>query len=69
METKHDDERDPIDETTDEDDGDPKPLDPEDADKAGFFGGSGGPAATIYGEDDDADEHGERLTHGPEKSL
>ena len=32
----------------------------DDGDDAGFAGG-GGPAATIYGTDDEADEHGEAL--------
>ncbi len=49
-------------------DRDPKPLDPEEADEAGFVGGSGGPASIIYGEDDEADEHGDRLARGPDES-
>ncbi len=44
----------------------PEPVDPEDADDVGFVGGSGGPASIIYGEDDEADEHGDRLAKGPE---
>ena len=59
METKH--EEDP--------DREPTPVDPEDADEVGFFGGSGGPASIIYGEDDAADEHGDRLSRGPDESL
>ncbi len=71
METKHEDDSDPVDATTDDAEGEPKPVDPEDADDAGLVGGSGGPAAIIYGEvdDDEADEHGDRLTRGPEESL
>lgn len=73
MEGKHEDEdsSDPVDTTIDTDDGDPKPVDPEDADEAGIVGGSGGPAAIIYGDakDDEADEHGDRLTRGPDESL
>ena len=45
-----------------------KPVDPDDADGVGFVGGSGGPASIIYGEDDEADEHGDRLARGPEES-
>ena len=48
--------------------GDPEPVDPEDAEEVGFFGGSGGPASIIYGEDDEADKHGDRLAHGPDKT-
>lgn len=71
METKREDDSDPVDETTHGDGRHPQPVDPEDADHAGFVGGSGGPAAIIYGdgEDDEADEHGDRLTRGPDESL
>ncbi len=57
------------DDTTQNEDAEPKPVDPEDADEAGFVGGSGGPASIIYGDDKEADEHGDRLTRGPEESL
>ena len=50
------------------DDREPEPLDPDDAEEAGFVGGSGGPAGIIYGEDDEADEHGDRLAKGPDES-
>ncbi|MCP9485706.1 MAG: hypothetical protein MSC30_07580 [Gaiellaceae bacterium MAG52_C11] len=65
METKREDELDP---TKDADDGEPEPLDPEDAEESGFVGGSGGPAGIIYGEDDEADEHGDRLAKGPDEN-
>lgn len=70
METTHEDEFDPL-EKTQHDDEHPEPVEPEDADEAGFVGGSGGPAAIIYGDGDDeeADEHGDRLTRGPDESL
>ena len=45
-----------------------KPVDPDDGDGVGFVGGSGGPASIIYGEDDEAEEHGDRLARGPEES-
>ena len=47
--------------------GEPTPVDPEDAEDVGFVGGSGGPAAIVYGDrdDDELDEHGDRLSHGP----
>lgn len=45
-----------------------EPVDPEDADEVGFVGGSGGPASIIYGEDDEADEHGDRLIRSPDES-
>lgn len=66
VETKREDELDPLDETRDSDDSEREPLDPEDAEEAGFVGGSGGPAGIIYGEDDEADEHGDRLAKGPD---
>ena len=50
-------------------DHDGKPVDPEDAEDVGFVGGSGGPASIIYGEDDEADEHGDRLARGPQESA
>jgi len=53
-----------------DDEGDPEPVAPENADEAGFFGGSGGPASIIYGDsDEEADEHGDRLSRGPDESL
>ena len=52
------------------DEDNPEPVAPEDADKPGFIGGSGGPASIIYDDDDEkADEHGDRLTRGPDESL
>jgi hypothetical protein len=70
MEKEHDNEFDPA-ETTPDLGGDPVPVDPEDAEEAGFIGGSGGPASIIYGDgdDDEADEHGDRLLRGPDESL
>jgi len=69
MDSTRNDDSDPLDETKETAD-DPKPLDPEDADEvgSGWTGGSGGPAPTIYGEDDEADEHGDRLARGPEEA-
>ena len=52
--------------TTENADHDPEPVDAEDV---GLLGGSGGPASIIYGEDDEADEHGDRLARGPEESA
>ena len=37
----------------------------EEGEEAGLVGG-GGPAATIYGTDDEADEHGDNLAHADE---
>jgi len=68
MERKHDNDSDPGEKTTHDAEPAPKPVDPEDAEEAGF-GGSGGPASIIYGEDDEADEHGDRLTRPPDESL
>ncbi len=70
METKRDDDSDPVDTTKENADRDPQPLDPEDADEvgSGWTGGSGGPATTIYGEDDEADVHGDRLARGTDES-
>ncbi|MBA2384503.1 MAG: hypothetical protein H0V68_07570 [Actinobacteria bacterium] len=65
---KHDDDRDPGEETMEDADPERKPVDPEDAEEVGFVGGSGGPASIIYGEDDEADEHGDQLTRGPDES-
>jgi hypothetical protein len=44
------------------------PLDPEDADDPGVAGG-GGPAAIIYGEDEEAETHGDRLAGEPDDSV
>ncbi|MBA3384562.1 MAG: hypothetical protein H0T20_07915 [Actinobacteria bacterium] len=68
MKTKHDDDSDPVETTKHHDDREPKPLEPEDADEPGFVGGSGGPAAIIFGEDDEAEKHGDRLARGPDES-
>jgi len=46
----------------------PQPVDPEDADDVGIVGGSGGPASIIYGEDDDADKHGDEMLKAPDES-
>jgi hypothetical protein len=46
----------------------PRPVDPENADDAGFVGGSGGPASIIYGEDGEADEHGDDMLKAPDES-
>ncbi len=67
METKHNDELDPVDKATN-DDGEPTLVDPEEAEEGGFAGG-GGPAAAIYEDEDDvADEHGDRLSRAPDES-
>lgn len=50
-------------------DHEPKPVNPGEAEDVGLVGGSGGPASIIYGEDDEADEHGDRLARGPEESA
>ncbi|MDQ3210527.1 MAG: hypothetical protein M3Q20_05000 [Actinomycetota bacterium] len=64
---EHEDELEPV-ETTTSDADEPEPVDPKDAEESGFRSGSGGPATTIYGEDDEADEHGDRLARGPDES-
>jgi len=71
MESKHEGDSDSAETTEHDVESDPKPVDPDDADEAGFVGGSGGPAAIIYGDgaDEEADEHGDRLTRGPDESL
>jgi len=69
METKVDNDADPGETTTHDAERKPEPRDSEDADEVGFIGGSGGPASIIYGEDDEADEHGDRLTRGRDESL
>ena len=70
METEHDKhDEDPGETTSNDAERKPEPVDPEDAPDVGFIGGSGGPASIIYGEDDEADEHGDRLTRGPDESL
>ena len=56
MTSSHDDER------------EPDPLDPENADDPGVAGG-GGPAAVIYGEDEEAEKHGDRLAEDPDESV
>ena len=45
-----------------------EPVEPEDADDVGIVGGSGGPASIIYGEDDEADEHGDDMLKAPDES-
>ena len=50
------------------DDREPEPLDPEDADDPGI-GGGGGAAAIIYGEDEEAEKHGDRLAGEPDDSV
>ncbi len=64
---EHEDDLEPV-ETTTSDVDEPEPVDPKDAEESGFLSGSGGPATTIYGEDDEADEHGDRLARGPDES-
>lgn len=68
MESKHDNDSDPVDTTKQHDDREPEPLDPEDADEPGV-GGGGGPAAIIYGEDEEAEKHGDRLAREPDESV
>jgi len=46
----------------------PQPVDPEDADDVGIVGGGGGPASIIYGEDDEADKHGDDMLKAPDES-
>ena len=41
---------------------------PVDADDVGIVGGSGGPASIIYGEDDEADKHGDDMLRAPDES-
>ena len=53
---------------TDDKTSEPQPVDPEDADDVGIVGGSGGPASIIYGEDDEADEHGDDMLKAPDES-
>jgi hypothetical protein len=55
----------PVDATKDRE---PDSVDPEDADDPGLAGG-GGPAAIIYGEDEEAEEHGDRLAGEPDDSV
>ena len=62
--SEHDDQADPA----DTDDREHDPLDPDDADDPGVAGG-GGPAAIIYGEDEDAEKHGDRLAGEPDDSV
>ena len=54
-------------ESADDNDREHDPLDPENADDPGVAGG-GGPAAIIYGEDEEAEKHGERLAGEPDGS-
>ena len=58
------------DDPTNDPEREPTPVPPEEAEEVGIVGGSGGPASIIYGDrdDDEADEHGDRLSHGPEES-
>ena len=51
-----------------DDDREPDPLDPDNADDPGVAGG-GGPAAVIYGEDEEAEKHGDRLAGEPDDSV
>ena len=53
---------------TDDKTSEPQPVDPEDADDVGIVGGSGGPASIIYGEDDEADKHGDEMLRAPDES-
>ena len=45
---------------------DPDPVDSADADPG--VAGGGGPAAVIYGEDEESEEHGDRLAQDPDDS-
>ena len=70
MEQTNDSDSDPVDVTKHHDDREPDPVDPEDAEEPGFIGGSGGPAGIIYGEEEDeTEEHGDRLARGPDESV
>lgn len=53
--------------SSNDDEREPDPVDPENADDPGVAGG-GGPAAIIYGEDEEAEEHGDRLAGEPDDS-
>lgn len=59
------------DDTTEDPGREPTPVPPDDAEEVGIVGGSGGPASIIYGDRDDeeADEHGDRLSHGPDEGA
>jgi hypothetical protein len=52
----------------DDDELEPKPVDPEQEPETSFTGGSGGPASVIYGDDDadEADEIGEEMLRAPD---
>jgi hypothetical protein len=42
------------------------PVDPDDADQAGFLPRGGGPASIIYGDDEEGEDSGDRLDRAPE---
>ena len=68
MESASRNDSDPVDATKHHDDREPDPVDPDDGDDPGL-GGGGGPAAIIYGEDQEAEEHGDRLARDPDDSV
>jgi hypothetical protein len=68
MARPNDNDSDPADAPKHHDDHEPEPLDPKDAGDPGV-GGGGGPAAIIYGENEDAEKHGDRLAGEPDDSV
>jgi hypothetical protein len=60
-------ESDPVETTKHHDDREADLLDP-DAEEPGVAGG-GGPAAIIYGEEEEAEKHGDRLAREPDDSV